>query len=284
MKPVDRHDDATVNRVFDLAAPLRGSVLGRACALIGQYYEAGLLVLVLVGVWQLLSATGAISRLLLPAPTKIVGVILSNLPEFGEHTWMTIKEVVLGYGLGVGVGLMLGIAIAYSRFLEKVLHPLMVVSQNIPHIALGPILIVWLGYGMEPKVTIVALITFFPVTLSMVDALKSVDPEMLRFIRSLGATEWQMFRKIKMPHSLPHLFTGLKVSATYGVLAAVVGEWVGSQLGLGHLMMQYHRRMKTDFVFATILVMSLVGIAMFLGTVVLERVIIPWHHASRQRV
>lgn len=283
MKSTKGRDDATLKGApVSNPSPSR-SVPTKVYTLMKQYQEAGLVLFILLAIWQLLSATGIVSRFLLPAPTEIVGTILSNLEEFGENTWITIQEVIIGYALGLVVGLVIGIVIAYSRFLKKMLYPLMVISQNMPHIALGPILIVWLGYGMEPKVTLVALITFFPVAMSMVDGLKSVDPEMLRFIRSMGATEWQMFWKIKVPHSLPYLFTGVKVSATYGVLAAVIGEWVGSKYGLGHLMQKSHRAMKTDFVFATILIMSLVGIATFVGAVALERMIIPWHYAMRQR-
>jgi NitT/TauT family transport system permease protein len=277
MRAAQECRDATTSEATTSDTPLWGRIAAKAYIVAGQYQETGLVLLVLVAAWQLLSTMGVFSRLLLPAPTSIVGVILSNAAEFGTHTWVTIKEVILGYALGLGVGLVLGVAIAYSRVLEKVLYPLMVVSQNMPHIALGPILVVWLGFGMEPKLALVALITFFPVTLSTVDALKSVDPEMLRFVRSLGATEWQMFHKIKVPHSLPYLFTGVKVSATYGVLAAVIGEWVGS------LMLTSHRAMKTDFVFATVLVMSLVGMAMFVGAALVERAMIPWHHAMRER-
>ena len=283
MRAAEECRDTTTSEATTSDTPLWRRIATKAYMVACQYQETGLVLLVLVAAWQLLSTMGVFSRLLLPAPTSIVGVILSNAAEFGAHTWVTIKEVILGYALGLGVGLVLGVAIAYSRVLEKVLYPLMVVSQNMPHIALGPILVVWLGFGMEPKLALVALITFFPVTLSTVDALKSVDPEMLRFVRSLGATEWQMFHKIKVPHSLPYLFTGIKVSATYGVLAAVVGEWVGSQFGLGHLMLTSHRAMKTDFVFATVMVMSLVGMAMFVGAALLERVMIPWHHAMRER-
>lgn len=242
-----------------------------------------LLILVLLVAWEILGRLGVIASYLAPAPTAILEAIVSNIGRFSEHTWMTVKEVLCGYTLGFGVGFLLGVTISYSKLLKKALYPLIVVSQSIPHIALAPILVVWFGFGMEPKLLMVALITFYPVTISTADGLRSVDPELLRFIRSLGATEWQMFRKIKLPSALPHIFTGIKVSATYSVIGAVVGEWFGSKLGLGTLMLEAHRVLKTDIVFGTVLIMSAMGIIIFLVAVLLERLIVGWHYALTRR-
>lgn len=271
-------------RRFSLANQgLAANIGAGAWQILSNYFLPAVVLVALGGLWELLSAKGVLNPLLIPAPSQVISALIQHREELGFHSWITIQEVLLGYVIGFGLGFTLGIALAYSRLLERALHPLLVVSQNLPHIALGPIIIVWLGYGMQSKLAMVALITFFPVTMSVIDGLRSIDPELLRFVRSLGATEWQMFQKVKFPHSLPYLFTGIKVSATYGVLAAVVGEWIGSRSGLGNLMMKYHLHFQEDTVFASIAIMTLIGIIMFAGAVGLERLLIPWGYAKRRQ-
>ena len=249
-----------------------------------EYLPAAILVLGMLVVWEILGRQGIVQNYVAPQPTVVLQAITSNLPTFAENTWMTVKEVLYGSVIGFGIGFLLGVGIAYSRLLEETLYPIIIASQTLPHIALAPILVVWLGFGMGPKLAIVALVTFFPVTVATADGLRSVDPELLRFVRSLGATEWQMFSKIRLPSSLPGIFTGVKVSATYAVIAAIIGEWVGAHLGLGAMMLRANHMMYMDVVFGTVFIMSALGIVMFLTAILLERLIIPWHAARTKRL
>ena len=234
-------------------------------------------------IWELLADYGLVSHILAPAPTKILGAIVASRSEILDHAWTTMQEVISGYAAGILIGCLLGVIIVYSSILDRIFTPFMIVSQTVPYVALAPILVAWFGYGMMPKLVLVALITFFPVALAIIDGLRSVDPELLRFVRSLGGTEWNIFSKLKLPSALPHVFTGVKVSATYAVLGAVVAELFGSRKGLGNMMMRAHTKMKTDLVFGTVGVMTAMGILLFLVVVLAERLVIPWHHARTKR-
>jgi ABC-type nitrate/sulfonate/bicarbonate transport system permease component len=257
--------------------------LNRMLEFTGKYLGSIVLGLAVLGIWETLGRLGIVPFYIAPVPTRVLGTIFKKPLTFGDNALWTLKEVWYGFAIGLMVGIVLGLAISYSKLLDKVLYPIIVASQTIPTMALAPILVTWLGFGIAPKLFIVALITFFPITIGMVDGLRSVDPEILRFARALGATEWQMLRKIKLPSLLPHLFTGIKVAATYATIGAVVGEWVGSHKGLGALMLRANHVLATDVVFGTVLLMSLMGIAMFLVAVLVERLVIPWHYARTRR-
>jgi ABC-type nitrate/sulfonate/bicarbonate transport system permease component len=244
---------------------------------------AAALALFILVAWEVLSSRGVVKSYVAPAPSKVLSALCSSPQSFWKNTWVTIKEVVFGYAVGLGVGMPLGIAITYSRRMERALYPLIVASQTVPVIALAPILVIWFGFSIWPKLIIVALITFFPVTLGTVDGLRSVDPEMLRFLRSLGATERQMFFKIRMPSAMPQIFTGIKVSITYAVIAAVIGEWVGAEVGLGAMMLRAQHEYYMDVVFATVLVMVVLGFLALQLAISVEHLAIPWHVAKRKR-
>lgn len=250
---------------------------------VGNYFAPVLLILCILLSWEILVRSGLVSRILAPTPTEILVTTITNLRYMLENSWTTAVEVLFGYAAGCLIGVIFGVIIAYSKALEKILSPIIIISQTIPYIALAPVLVALFGYGLMPKLVLVGLITFFPITLAVKDGLTSVDPEVLRFIRSLGATEWQMFRKLKGPAAMPQIFTGIKVSATYAVLGAVVAELFGAKSGLGFIMMRAFTKMKIDLVFSTILMMSLMGMAIFTTVMLLERVIIPWHYARTRR-
>ena len=260
------------------------AAIKQSLKLMWDFWPAVGLAVFLMVLWEVLSARGIVKAYVAPAPSEVLEAIFSNLPTFWDNTSVTIKEVIFGYAVGVGVGVPLGIAITYSRRLEKALYPLVVASQTIPVIALAPILVTWFGFTIWPRLIIVALITFFPLTVGTVDGLRSVDPEMVRFLRSLGASERQMFFKVRMPSALPHIFTGIKVSITYAVIAAVIGEWVGGELGLGALMLRAQHMYYMDVVFGTVLVMVVLGFAALQLALLAERVAIPWHVAQSKRV
>ena len=250
---------------------------------ITNYLASISLVLCVLLLWEIFVRFELVSRIMVPAPSMILLTTFNNSRELLHNSWATSLEVLFGYAVGLIIGVVFGITLAYSVYLERILLPIIVISQTIPYIALAPVFVSLFGYGFTPKLILVALITFFPITLAVKDGVSSVDPEILRFSRSLGATEWQMFRKLKWPASMPLIFTGVKVSATYAVFAAVVAELFGAKSGLGVMMMRAHTKMKIDLVFSTIFVMSLMGISILLIVMLLEFFIVPWRYAKLQR-
>jgi ABC-type nitrate/sulfonate/bicarbonate transport system permease component len=201
-----------------------------------------------------------------------------------SHALVTLLEVLLGFGLSLGSGVLLACGIAWSRTLERALYPLVIASQTIPIIVIAPLLLIWVGYGLAPKVIVVALIAFFPIVVNMVDGLQAVDPDIVNLLRTLGASRWQIFVKVRLPASLPLFFSGARVAIAVSVIGAVIGEWVGSSQGLGYLMIRSKPQFLTERVFAAMIILCAMGVALFVLVRMIEIAAIPWwHNASRQR-
>lgn len=233
-------------------------------------------------IWETCTVVFDIPRWLLPSPTGIVRELLASWAMFLSHTWITMQETLLGFALSLASGVLLSVLIAYSRTFERSLYPFVIASQTIPIIAIAPLLLIWLGYGVGPKVIVVALIAFFPIVVNTVDGLKSADNDMINMMRTLGANKWQIFTKVQVPTSLPFLFSGIRVAVAVSVIGAVIGEWVGSSQGLGYLMIRSKAQFLTERVFAAIFILSLMGIGLFLMVGLVERYVIPWHRRERR--
>ena len=179
-------------------------------------------------------------------------------------------------------GLTLAAGIAYSRILERSVYPIIIASQTIPIIAIAPLLLIWVGYGLTPKVIIVALICFYPIAVNTVDGLKSIDPDMISMFRTLGASRFQVFTKLQVPNSLPFMFSGIKIGISVSVIAAVIGEWVGGSEGLGYLITYSQPLFLTARVFAAIFLLSVMGIILFVLGVWIEHLTMPWHFNAKR--
>jgi ABC-type nitrate/sulfonate/bicarbonate transport system permease component len=241
------------------------------------------IVLSLLSIWEVAVGLLDVPRWLLPPPSAIVEELIAGRVLLWEHTLVTLKEVLAGFGLSLGVGILLAIAIAYSRILERSIYPFVIASQTIPIIAIAPLLLIWVGYGMLPKVIVVALICFFPIVVNMVDGLKAVDPDMVNMMRTLGASKWQVFTKLQVPTSLPFLFSGTKIAVAVSVIGAVIGEWVGASAGLGYLMVLSVPYFLTQRVFAAIFILSVMGITLFVTVAILERLLLPWYYTEKRQ-
>ena len=202
-----------------------------------------------------------------PVPTPII---------FLNHTYVTLIEIFIGFMLAVVIGILLASLIVMFNIVEKSLYPLLIASQTIPIIVIAPILLVWIGYGLLPKVIVVALISFFPIVVNTVDGMKSIDRDLLNLLRTMGANKWQIFTKIRIPNCLPFFFSGARVAATLSVIGAVIGEWVGASEGLGYLMIRSKPLFLTERVFVAIFILSLIGILLFLLLLIIEKLSIPW--------
>jgi NitT/TauT family transport system permease protein len=214
---------------------------------------------------------------LLPAPSAVGEGFMSQPWRMLQNTWVTVQIIVFGYAIAVLVSVPLAVLIAFSRFVQTTLYPLLVLFQIIPKIAIAPLFIVWFGFGFLPKVMLVFLLSFFPIVISAIAGFRSLDEEVEDLARSTGAGHWRMFVKIRLPQSLPHIFTGLKVGAAMAATAAVVAEFVGSDAGLGYLILEYNGFIETAKVFAAIILLSVAGLAIYYVVEILERIAIPWH-------
>ncbi len=235
-----------------------------------------LLLLVLLAAWEALVRGFHIQSFILPSPSQVVVAFVENFGLLSWHGAITFSEILLGLLLGAVGGFVLAIAVFYSPLLDKALYPLIIGSQMIPVFAIAPILIVWMGYGLWPKVTIAALICFFPLVVNVSDGLRQPTEQAVDLFRSLGATRAQIFWKLRLPASLPTVFSGLKVSATLAVVGATIGEWVGSHQGLGYLMLQSNARLRMNLVFAAILMLAILGLLLFGVLRIIERRVVHW--------
>ena len=237
----------------------------------------GLLVL-----WQVFVVVFNIAPYLLPKPTDVLVTLIQDLPDLISQSVITVEEIVLGFALSVIVGIPLAVGIVTWRAFEKSIYPLLVASQTVPKVAIAPLFLVWFGFGQAPKVLIAFLIAFFPIVIDTAVGLRSVPTEMTDLAHSMGASPLALFWKIRFPYALPNIFGGLKVGITLAVIGAIVGEFVGSDSGLGYVLVIANGRLDTALLFAAILVLVLIGIITFLIVDGAERVAIPWHVSKRK--
>jgi len=235
------------------------------------------IVVVLLGAWELaarwdlLADALSIEPFLIPSPTDIAASLWEDRELLADNGWVTLKEVVLGFAVAVAGGVGFAVALHLSPALRRAFYPLLVASQTVPIIVIAPILVVWFGFGIGPKLAIIALICFFPITVNTLDGLRSVDPELRKLMRTLDGGRWQTLRRVEAPAALPYFFSGAKIAVAVAVIGAVFGEWAGSDSGLGHLMLQASAQLLTARVFAAVVVLSAFAIALFGLLTLLER-------------
>jgi ABC-type nitrate/sulfonate/bicarbonate transport system permease component len=278
--------DRPVTPMQPLEKPGQGVVnAGRPKAylsLASQWAPPAVIILLALATWEGAVRLFNVARWLLPPPSSIAAELVESRSLLLRHTWVTLEEVLLGFTLALVVGVALAMAIAYSRVVERAAYPFVIASQTVPVIVIAPLLLIWIGYGIWPKVIVVVLISFFPIVVNMVDGLKSADPDMLNMMRSLGASRWQLFTKVQAPASVPFLFSGIRVAIAVSVIGAVIGEWVGASAGLGYLMTRSAPQFLTDRVFASIFILSVMGITLFALVVLAERYALPWYQWEKR--
>lgn len=234
-----------------------------------------LLVLAIAGweVWVRLDDTPA---WFLPAPSAVGRSLRDDRGLLAHHTWVTVQEIALGFAVALAAGVLVGVAIDGSRVVERALYPIVIASQAVPIVALAPLLIVWFGYGLTPKVVVTALVAFFPITVGVVDGLRSTDREVLAMLRTFGAGRWRRFRLARAPSALPGLFSGVRIGVSLAVIGAVFGEYAGSKAGLGYLINISSGRLLTSRVFACVAILAALAVALFAAVAALERLVLPW--------
>ncbi len=218
---------------------------------------------------------------LLPAPSRITAALINNTAVLAPHTWQTLIETATGFTLALLLGFGFAVIIDLSPLLRRAIYPLLVVSQTIPLLAIAPLLVLWFGFGLLPKVLIVALVCFFPIVVAGADGFTSTDPELGKLFRTFGASKWTIFRIVRFPGALPSLFSGIRIAITYSVTGAVWGEYVGAENGLGIFMQRAQHSYQVALVFAAVIIIAALSIGLFLLTAIVERMLIPWYFAGR---
>lgn len=228
--------------------------------------------LLLVGAWQAYVSLFDVDRFILPSPLDIGRAFGQFLPELLRHTWVTTYEILIGFAVGTMVAVLMALLITGSRLAGRIFYPLLVASQTVPKIAIAPLFVIWFGTGLAPKIVIAAIVCFFPTVVNTVQGLRATDPNAVDLLRLVGASRWQIFRKLRFPNALPYFFAGLKISIALAVIGAVIGEWVGANAGLGYLIMYSTQTLRTDLMFAGLVLTALLGMGLYLVVVLLERV------------
>lgn len=241
-----------------------------------------LFALAVLVVWQVGVRVSGTEESTLPAPTQVFSAMWEIRDLLVDNGWVTIKEILIGYAAAIVLGVGLAVLLSSSLRAERAMYPWLVVSQMVPVPAIAPILVIWTGFDIRPKVIVIALVSFFPIAVNTLDGLKSTEPELLNLLKTLGAGRWRRFRVAQLPSALPFLFSGLKIGAALAVIGAVFAEWVGSDAGLGYLILTLNNQVATSEMFATIIALAIIGIALFGLVRLAERLLLPWYHAGRK--
>ena len=242
-----------------------------------EYTQTAIGPILLLGIWEAMCRLFDVPAWLLPSPSKIlIGgyEILAILPA---HLMATLFAVLGGFALSIAVGIPLAIMITYSPVLRRVIYPMILALQSVPKVAIAPILLLWVGYGLKSGIVVAATVAFFPVVISTAAGLESIDRELLELTRSLDSSSLKVFLKVRLPWAMPHIFSGLKVAITLAVIGAIVAEFVGADKGLGYLILTNSGALKTSVVFFVLLILSLLGIALFYAVEAIERAVCPWY-------
>jgi putative hydroxymethylpyrimidine transport system permease protein len=237
----------------------------------------------MVGLWELIVRAAHVPDYLFPTPSAVASSLAADSGLLGRATLVTVREIVLGYLFAVAVALLIAILLHFSAALRRALLPILVLSQTVPTVLLAPILAILLGYGIAPKLVVVAVVCFFPIVVNAVDGLRSADPELVRMMRTLHGGRLAIFRRVELPGALPAIFSGARIAATYAAVGAVFGEWAGSSAGLGFVILQAQPALETARIFAAVLILSALALCLYALVALAERLLVPWqpeaHHA-----
>lgn len=235
---------------------------------------------VLLVIWQVVSVTGLVPSFMLPSPVQVVKAFAGDFPLLMENARVTLLEAAAGLSCGVLVGFFMAVVMDRFDRLYKAFYPLIVITQTIPTVAIAPLLVLWFGYEMMPKVILIVIVTFFPITVGLLDGFRSADKDMMNLLRSMGAGRFQIFRYIKLPGSLSYFFASLRISASYSIVGAVISEWLGGFSGLGVYMTRVKKAFAFDKMFAVIFLISIISLLLMKLVDVIQKKTMPWEEVK----
>jgi ABC-type nitrate/sulfonate/bicarbonate transport system permease component len=227
-------------------------------------------------VWQAVCSLGWIDSFMLPSPIQVVQAFIKEFPMLIGHSVVTLTEAFLGLGLGILLGFVMAVLMDQFEGLYQAFYPLIVLTQTVPTVAIAPLLVLWFGYEMTPKVILIVITTFFPIAIGLLNGFRSADADSIHLLRAMGADRWQIFRHIKLPGAMSQFFAGLRISASYAVVGAVISEWLGGFSGLGVYMTRVKQAFAFDKMFAVIFLISIISLLLMKGVDVLQKLCMPW--------
>jgi putative hydroxymethylpyrimidine transport system permease protein len=249
---------------------------------VGRVLAPALLVATLAGAWELYARAGSVDDFILPAPTEIAGALWRDRALLWDNLLVTAQEVGLGVLVALVLGFGLAVALHFSGALRRGTYPLLVASQAVPVVIIAPLLVVWFGFGIVPKLAIIALVCFFPIVVTTLDALAGADPDQVKLLRTLDASRWQVFRYAEAPAALPAALSGAKIAVAVAVIGAVFAEYSGSSEGLGHLMLQAIPQLETPRAYAAVVLLAAFAVALFSALGLAERRLVPWANRRQE--
>ena len=232
--------------------------------------------MILVVLWQTVCSFGIVDSFMLPSPIQIVQAFIKEFPILMEHSWITLTEAFWGLGLGIVLGFLMAVLMDQFEALYQAFYPMIILSQTVPTVAIAPLLVLWFGYEMTPKVILIVITTFFPITVGLLNGFKSTDTDAIRLLRAMGSNRWQIFRYLKLPTAMSQFFAGLRISASYAVVGAVISEWLGGFGGLGVYMTRVKQAFSFDKMFAVIFLISVISLLLMKGVDFLQKKCMPW--------
>jgi len=250
---------------------------------LGDAFPPALVILLSIIVWQVIAVQSGLSAFILPSPAQVIEAGWDTRQVLIDAIGITLLETAIGLAVALVLGVSVAAAMDFSPFLQKALYPLLVASQTIQILAIAPLLIIWFGFGLLPKILVVVLFCFFPLAVNTADGLRSTDPDYIALLRSMGATRSQIWRMVRLPAALPSFFSGLRIAVTYSVVAATIGEWVGGSGGLGVYLLRSKNALATDQVFVAMLITTLLSIGLFVLVYLIERLALPWYYSVQRQ-
>ncbi len=247
-----------------------------------EAFPPALLIALTIAAWHTLAVESGLSSFILPTPAQVIRAGWETRHLLGEAIATTMLETALGLAVALALGVAIAAAMDLSTFLRRALYPLLVASQTVQILAIAPLLIIWFGFGLLPKVLIVVLVCFFPLAVNTADGLASADPDLVALLRAMGARRGQVWRLVRLPAALPSFFSGLRVAVTYSVVGATIGEWVGGSAGLGVYLLRSKNSLSTDQVFVAMLITTLLSIGLFVLVFLIERAALPWYYSAQR--
>jgi len=245
---------------------------------IGNKLVPIIFILILLSLWEIIVRVGGIEKYIMPTPTDVIKVLISDFKTMIPHILATLYEGFVGFLVAIVLSIILAVIMDIVPLIKKALYPVLVISQTIPTIALAPLFIIWFGFGYLPKIIVVVIVCFFPIVISIVDGLEGVDKDLINHFKLMGASKLNIFIHLKLPYGMINFFSGMRIAATYSIMGAVIGEWLGGDKGLGVYMTRARSAYALDKMFASIVIIVAISMAIFALVSIMEKIFTPWNN------
>ena len=245
---------------------------------IGNKIAPIVFILILLIIWEIIVNVGGIEKYILPAPTDVIEVLIKDFKTMIPHILATLYEGMVGFLIAIALSIILAVIMDMVPLIKRALYPVIVISQTIPTVALAPLFIIWFGFGALPKIIVVVIVCFFPIVISIVDGLEGVDKDLINHFKLMGASKLNVFLHLKLPYGMINFFSGMRIAATYSIMGAVIGEWLGGDKGLGVYMTRARSAYALDKMFASIVIIVVISMGIFLLVSLMEKLFTPWNN------